>query len=252
MGSLILSVSSREELWRLHQDMFGSSMVNFQSTLVGQEEFEHIFGLLDAIWVYRGEPDADFPHALLAAGDHSNGFFDCARVLRYSNLCQLLARHMVQEFRKQYDWNSWDAMRKWIVGTATSSTDISKDAANFLGAQHVPLDKRDKLQVWPERQIVGPEEEVICFEELMTTSTGVRALRQGIQERHQHPIRFGPVVVLVHRTDITEIDGSPVLPIFHYDIQNWKPDDCPYCMAGSEAIKPKEGNNWGRLHRRAA
>lgn len=252
MENPILKISDERQLWSLTYENIEKEKRMAGEPFLTRPEFEHIFNLRDAIWIYQGEPSAKRPHALLATGDHSNGFFDCAHVLSFSNLCRIMAGAMVQVFPTGKYWFTSKDPIDWIVGTATSSTDLSKDVANILGGRHVPLAKNDKLQVWPDRQVVEPNSTVFDFEELMTTSTGVRALRKGIQDRHEYPIKFGPIVVLVHRTNVTEIDGSEVFPVFHYDIQNWKlGKDCPYCAAGSEAIPPKTSDNWARLHGRA-
>jgi hypothetical protein len=228
----------------------------FEAAPLTQEEFEHLFSLFDAYWEYDGEPRAERPHALLASGLHSNGFFDCGRVLSHSNLCQIMAQAMVRTLRFMREGSTIFSPgvlpRPWVVGTATSSTDLSKDVANLLSAFHVPLDKRDKTQVWPDRYVVGEDQLVYDFEELMTTSEGVQALRTGIRAKHGYPIHFREVVVLVHRSSVREIEDTPVIPVFHYDIQNWDPALCPYCKAGSEVIKPKTPReNWDRLHGRA-
>lgn len=251
----ILDIKRPAGLWRLDHEVLWPNWrqnikVDLTRQLLSREEFEHIFNLCDAIWLYKGKPSAEFPHALLANGEHSNGFFDCARVLRHSNLCQIMAQHMVNEFLKKNDWNEYKSFHNWIVGTATSSTDLSKDAANFLNCQHVPISKEGELQIWPKRHAIAPDETVFFFEELMTSSNGVRALREDIQAKHDYPIKFGSINVLVHRSDVMEVDGALVNYGFHYKVQNWPAEDCLFCAVGSEAIKPKLDDNWDRLHRR--
>jgi len=61
--------------------------------------------------------------------------------------------------------------------------------------------------------------------------------------------------VLMHRSrDFQLKDGSEAVPVFHFDMADFDVEHgetCPYCQAGSQAIKPKKDNNWEILHGRA-
>lgn len=68
-------------------------------------------------------------------------------------------------------------------------------------------------------------------------------------EGNPSPKIFDQAYVLMHRSDDYELkDKTMVVSVFHFDIANYEPDECPYCKAGSQAIKPKLENNWQKLH----
>jgi len=140
----------------------------------------------------------------------------------------------------------------WVIGSATAATSLAGCCAVLIGAKFWPLEKGpNKEQIWPDRHVIRPRETVIQFEELMTTALTTGRVREGIAKAHNHEVQYGPVVVLVHRSDEMEVGDSRVIPVFRFDISTWEPDECPLCQAGSEPIPPK-GANWPRLTGEAA
>jgi len=213
--------------------------VHFSGIEITQEEFVAIFQMCDAFWMHSGDPKD--PHAELTSGLCSNGFIDCLRALSYTGICQGMASQLVDRLYRRYNGHIG-----WVVGSDHAGAAFSKDVANVLGARHDFTEKGpDKTQLW--KRLVIPEGEVVLqIEELMTTSGTTMAVRNGIREGNPNPVTFAPVVaVLVHRSDVQEIEGSPVVYPFHFDIWTAKPEDCPLCAAGSKRLRPKA--NWAEL-----
>jgi len=206
-------------------------------------EFRHIFETCDALWLHSGDPEA--PHAELTNGDCSNGFIDTLRVLRYSNLCEIMAQQLVRKLRKEYEGKV-----DWVIGSDHAGATLSFAVAAKLMAQHDFTEKGEgKTQVW-KRFAIEPEEIVLQVEELITTTGTLRAVREGIRlgtiQNHPHPVSFAPLsLVLVHRSNIFEFEGEPIIYMEHYDIQSWTPEECPLCARGSRRLRPKK--NWAIL-----
>jgi len=103
---------------------------------------------------------------------------------------------------------------------------------------------------------IGSDKNVLVLNELMTTGSGstfeTRKAALTCNGDAPGPNVLEPAYVLVHRSkDYVLADGSAVQPVFHFDIENFEAEDCPYCKVGSEAIKPKTPKeNWARLHGR--
>jgi len=206
--------------------------------------------LCSALWLHSGDPKA--PHAGLTSGKCSNGFVDVLRALRYTNVCDILAYHMTHAIEAkideltQADEETYDHT-DWVVGSDHAGADFSHDVARWLGAQHDFTEKGpNKSQLWSRFQ-VEKGEVVLQVEELMTTSGTLMAVREGIRKGNPTPVAFAPVVgTLVHRSDVYEIEGAPVIYLAHYDIESWWPSECPLCAQGSERIsEPKK--NWAKL-----
>jgi orotate phosphoribosyltransferase len=229
----VLGLKEREVFLLKPGDLGGREMTS--------AEFAHIARLLNAFWMHDGNPES--PHALLTKGKHSNGFINCGIPLSYANLCAIMAGELLKRIRKMYT-----GPIDWVVGSDHAGAAL---ACNIAGLIEGPtrFDFCEKgaggTQLWKRHQI-AENARVLHVEELMTTAGTASTVRRGIREGNEAPVLFIPLVaVLVHRSIEVEVESHPVIHAFHFDIENWAPEDCPLCKQGSEAIRPK--GNWERL-----
>lgn len=201
--------------------------------------------------MYQGPPRTDAPHALLASEQHSNGYANVGHYLKnYPAQRKEFAKHLLDLVR-----DAWWANLAGVVGADTSSTDLAQDMAELAGLPHIRMVKTaDKSQVWhSENKPLGDYSRILQVEELVTTAFSALAVREGVKRAHPGiTILFAPYLpVVVDRSDprqsLEHVDGSGILSLLRLPITNYDPAQCPYCQAGSEAIKPKEGDNWKRL-----
>lgn len=79
-----------------------------------------------------------------------------------------------------------------------------------------------------------------------TISTG-GSVEKSILEAESKGAKVLPVIFCIcNRSGMTHIGDRLIIPLIEVPMQNWKPEECPLCMAGSEAIRPKK-ENWVRL-----
>lgn len=204
-----------------------------------QGYIDELLSSTDSLWIHSGNP-AD-PHAELTSGKHSNGFIDTLRAISYPDICQMMAGMMIRRLREQYQ-----GPVDWVVGSDHAAAAISHSVAILIGARHDFTEKGpEKTQLW-KRFTVKQNEVVLQVEDLITTSGTFLAVRQGIRQGNEYPVLFAPfVLAVVHRSEVNEIEGSPILYLAHYDIATWDPSDCPLCAQGSKALRPKQ--HWREL-----
>jgi hypothetical protein len=218
---------------------------------ITREEFFHVFGLCDAIWYHSGDPRE--PHVVLDSGLCSNGYVSCPKVLQYLEFCDLFAYQAAREYRKQVA-----EAPQWVVGSAYAALDFSNSVARQFGAIHghtekvvVKLDGGGEREEQRLKRFEIPEGMLVLdAEELMSTSGTAEKVHVGIEQGNPHPVRFAPLLVLVHRSPVTEFRGRPIIypPQFHLDIWTAKPEECSLCQNGSERIdNVKDTANWQRL-----
>ena len=231
---------NREEILALNPGNVPHKMI--------RQQVEHIFSLLQAYWKHDG--DFSKPHVKLTSGNHSNGYINCPAVLNHENLRLILANQILFDLRirKIVIPETW-ASENWVIGSDTSATALAKSIADLLGCRHGILEKGPKpkkLQIW-KNQVIQPGEKVLHIEELMTTAFTAKRVREGIKDGNPHPVEFVEVIpVLMHRSKEYFVDGEAVLDIFHFNIENWTPNECPYCANNSPVLEnPKE--NWAKL-----
>jgi|GEM_PF-431459 orotate phosphoribosyltransferase len=229
----------------------GLTPSDYDNRRMSPEELRHIGEVCQAIWFHSGDNSA--PHAELTSGKCSDGFVDTLRILRFSNLCTILAEQLARVIRQQsrYNYSTGDHGIGWVVGSDHAGAVFSHEVARLFNTQHDFTEKGpNKTQEW-KRFTIDPDELILQVEELVTTTGTLQAVRDGIRafpEHKQHPVKFADVVAtLVHRSTVYEFEDAPILHFVHYDIAVWEPDQCPLCKAGSPRIKPKAGANWALL-----
>lgn len=219
---------------------------------------EKVKELLDAsgvFWMYEGAPRSEAPHARLHSGLHSDGYVDVGKMLKEQpEARKLVAGYMLESLR----FNNFDR----VVGADTSSTPLAAEVAKLAGARRIRMIKTEdacgKRQVWaPENEPLHSYEAVLQVEELVTTALSALQVREGIRVAYPNTnvCFYGVLPVVVERSDpdnrVVQVEHSTLLPLSSLDIRNYEPSICPYCLAGSEAIRPKEGGNWVRLKQAA-
>ncbi len=208
-----------------------------------------------AFWLYQGKARREAPHALLTSGKHSDGYINVGEVLRNrQDICMRFA-----DFIFATILDEWKGEFDYVVGADTSSTNLARDVARLAKVKHIRMEKVEeengqKKQAWHTDNLpFEGDGTILQVEDLITTSLSSKEVREGI--RRANPgmnITFAPfLVTVVDRSDpgkrVTTVENSKVLPLLQLSIRNYNPDNCPYCKAGSEAIKPKFGDNWSKL-----
>lgn len=237
----------------------GLEMVNVERygapPRISRLALEKVLGLVDGFWRFDYSGDPTWPHALLSAGDHSDGFVNLGDLLKdYEGVRQVFASNLVWLLR-----NKGAEQVDWVVGSDTSATDLAGSVAQLLGARHAKMkkaeDERGKKQIWdPANGQIGENERILHVEDLSTTGATPLALRRGVRLGNpdllpEQWVPWLPMIVDRMREPVSHIEGSAILPLFRYDIAAWIPRECPLCSAGSNAIRPRGngGNNWALL-----
>lgn len=227
-------LQSIAELKTIPQDVLNEHVAS-------EKEVKHLLRLCDALWLHSG--NAKDPHAELTSGKCSNGFVDALRALRHSYLCKFFGDQLAKKFENEYKEIPHP---DWVIGSDHAGATFSHSVALALGSMHDFTEKGGgKTQVW-KRFDIKPEETVLQVEELITTTSTLQAVREGIRAGNSSPVTFAPVsLTLIHRSPIYEFENTPILYLAHYDITTWNPSDCPLCAQGSKRVRPKQ--NWKEL-----
>lgn len=235
-------------------DIFSLKRSDFADRRMSQREALAIFNNFDAYWKYEGEISKEKPHAILKNEDHSNGFIPCKIFLDYPSMCSLFAGELVKIILEK------ELFFDVIASSAYSAINLGYETARILSAtrpkiKYVAVEKDSFGNPTIIRGGIPKESTVLIINELMTSADGstweTKNAVLTCNGENPPPKIIDESFVLIHRSkDYQLIDGSKVVPVFHFDIEDWHPDECPYCKAGSQAIKPKNGDNWKIIHGR--
>jgi len=239
----VLSIKSPEIMVNLNPNFFWHDPLGDQRRIT-VEEFIHIFKLFNAFWQYKGEPNSERPHVKLTSGKCSNGFINCGKVLIYPHLRSIFSQQLVWLLREQCD-----EVIDWVISSDHAGASLVFGVSDALQVPGEFCEKGEggKTQIWKRHQLPAGTK-IFQVEELTTTVGTMEKVRAGIRAGNNEEVEFVPSGVLVNRTspNISEFDGQPIISLITLDISNYEPDECSYCQAGSEAVRPK-GDAWQEL-----
>lgn len=218
----------------------------FWNVAVLEKEILSWFDDCDAAWVHNGDPK--MPHAELTSGLCSNGFFDCRRVLKYPNVCEILADQLVSRIRIHEGLNPGQV--DWVIGSPYSGITFSYEVARALKARHGFCEKDpedSKKMIW-KGEVIPQNAVVLQIEELITTSGTFREIRRAVVEAHEHPPIFYQFIgALIHRPPkiVADYGVLRVVALIEKEIWAVEQSECPLCKAGSKRVRPRA--NWKEL-----
>ena len=220
----------------------------YQNFNMTDDEIIEWFGMAEAYWLYQGEASSEKPHAELSSGLCSNGYFDCPRLLRYSNVCEILGSQLGRLLRLQ-----GIGKVDWVISSAYSAITFGHEVAKESGAIFANVEKdqtdypQQKRMLW-RRMIIPAGSIILQAEELVTTLNTVNEVRRAVIEGNAAPVEFLPIVgALVHRPPKLPADYGEikVIGLVEREVQAVKPEECSYCKIGSPRFRPK--TNWKEL-----
>ncbi|MFA5155433.1 MAG: hypothetical protein WC453_03275 [Patescibacteria group bacterium] len=218
---------------------------DFNNRDVSMEEILEWFQICRAYWQHSGDPND--PHVMLTSGKHSNGFFDCLRVLQYLNLSDILANQLARKIRVACGGVKAD----YVIGSPMAGITFAHDVARALGATCNMFTEKDGDAMTFNRIAIPPNSLVLQVEELITTRKTTNAVQNGIDSDNPDAVVWLPVIgSLVYRpakfNDSSEQGGRTIISLIAKEIWSVKPEECPLCASGSKIIsKPKK--NWAAL-----
>ncbi len=204
----------------------------------------------NAFWIHDGNPRR--PHALLTSGKHSNGFFNSELVMEDANLLDEAAFDLLKILaRNGLSVQNVDR----VVGPAMGAITLAHEVARHIGRKRgfsclrAYTEKEEseagKIMVF-KKTVIRPDEQVLPVEDVLTTGTSVDHAAEAIRGAGGVVVPF--VAVLVNRSGLTEVRGKKIIALIDREMPMWKPHECPLCAQGSEALRPKENENWSRLN----
>lgn len=208
------------------------------------------YEILNALWAHEGSPEQ--PHALLASGNHSNGFFNSRFVIPQERLLRDAASDLLEIFaQKGGDISKVQA----VVGPQTGATKLAEFISDqistftknycFWASPAKSEDAGKKSMVFNEEdRSFLPGQSCLLCEDVLTTGRSVLLAEKAILDIGGSTLPY--ILVLVNRSGLKEVEGKKIIALINRYLPIWTPEECPLCKEGSKAIPPK-GENWELL-----
>lgn len=206
-----------------------------------------------AYWEHDENPKR--PHAIMASGLHTNGFF-MSKLVTDENPT-LLAQGAFDLITELLMPNCDIKKISRVVGPQTGAKKLSE-------ALHKEINRRGGQCLWsspkkvegaPEKRMEfenaestpKPGELILPCEDVISTGGSVSLAIKPSIEAGAEILPY--ILVLVNRSGMEEIDGRKILALINRKMPTWPAEECPYCKLGSKAIKAKTPpENWALLN----
>ncbi len=203
----------------------------------------------EAFWLHDGNPKR--PHALLRGGEHSNGFFYSKPVVDDPDLLGRISYSLVGLWVSS--GGPLEKVEK-VVGPQTGATKLAESLAEmittlrgrkcFWASPHKEDTGTERKMVFKSGEISAGEAILLC-EDVVTTGGSVDLAAAAVMALGGGIMPY--VLTIVNRSGIQSVGIKKILPLVDTPMPKWAQKECPLCSPDSEAIRPKEGNNWARL-----
>lgn len=166
-------------------------------------------------------------HFILSSGLHSSKYLQCAIALQYPRDAAFYAKAIAEKLAaEQFDTVASPAIGGLIIGYET---------ARALNVRFIWTERQDGEMTLRRGFSVKKDEKILVVEDVITTGGSVK---ECIDALKSHGANVAVAASIIDRSGGTADVGVPRVALATLEIPVYKPEDCPMCHRGVEAIKP--------------
>ena len=166
-------------------------------------------------------------HFVLSSGLHSREYLQCALILQHPTLAARACQALAQRFLS-------DEVT-CVAGPALGGILVAYETARQMGVRSVFAERQDgKLQMRRGFQ-VGPKDQVLVVEDVVTTGGSVEELIALIRGTGADVVGVG---ALVDRSSGWVSFDVKYHALLSLDLKTFPPEGCPLCKEGIPVMRP--------------
>lgn len=170
-------------------------------------------------------------HFLLTSGNHSNQYFQCAKVLQYPEYAEKLCGIIADHFK--------DKKIDIVIAPAIGGIVVGQEVARQLGVRSIFAERKDgAMQLRRGFEITAGERVLVC-EDVVTTGGSVIEVIEIVK---QHGGELAGVGYIVDRSGgevrFPVANASDQIACYTTQAVKYSPDECPLCKKGTKPVKP--------------
>ena len=166
-------------------------------------------------------------HFILSSGLHSNKYLQCAKVLQYPDIASIIGEEIAENFATtQVDL---------IVGPAMGGVIIAQEVGRALSTRTIFSERENGKMTFRRGFEVKPGEKAIVVEDVITTGGSAKEVVEMLKSRGVEVIA---VASIIDRSNGTADFDVPFHSLAKVEVETYKPEECPMCKEGDEAVKP--------------
>jgi orotate phosphoribosyltransferase len=166
-------------------------------------------------------------HFILSSGLHSSNYLQCALALQYpadaARFGEAIAEHYADE---KIETVAAPAIGGLIIGYAV---------AEALNARFIWTEREDGAMTVRRGFSVKENERILVVEDVITTGGSTRECIAALAQRGAEVVAAASII---DRSGGAADVGVPRISLVSLEVPSYKPEDCPLCERGDEAVKP--------------
>ncbi len=166
-------------------------------------------------------------HFILSSGLHSPKYLQCALALQHPSEAAKFGEMIAGNFSGEgVETVASPAIGGLIIGFVT---------AQALGVRFIWTERENGAMTLRRGFSVTEGERILVVEDVITTGGSTRECIDAIEKHGAKVIAAGSIV---DRSNGAADVGVLRVSLVSLDVPSYKPEDCPLCAAGIEAVKP--------------
>jgi len=122
-----------------------------------------------------------------------------------------------------------------IVGPAMGGVIIAQEVGRALSTRTIFSERENGKMTFRRGFEVKPGEKAIVVEDVITTGGSAKEVAEMLKSRGVEVIA---VASIIDRSNGTADFGVPFHSLAKVKVETYKPEECPMCESGDEAVKP--------------
>lgn len=166
-------------------------------------------------------------HFILSSGLHSPKYLQCALALQYPMDAAKFGKAIAEHFL--------DQNIETVASPAIGGLIIGYAVAQALNVRFIWTERQNGEMTLRRGFTVKEGEKILVVEDVITTGGSTR---ECIETLEKHGAKVTAAASIIDRSNGKADVGVPRIALVNLDVPSFKPEECPMCEQGIEAVKP--------------
>jgi orotate phosphoribosyltransferase len=166
-------------------------------------------------------------HFILSSGLHSPNYLQCALALQYPFDAAKFGRAIAENFVNE--------SIETVASPAIGGLVIGYAVAEALNVRFIWTERQNGEMTLRRGFSVKENERILVVEDVITTGGSTRECIEALEKNGAKVINAASII---DRSNGAADVGVRRISLVSMEVPSYKPEDCPFCAEGIEAIKP--------------
>jgi len=166
-------------------------------------------------------------HFILSSGLHSPEYLQCAVALQFPPDAAKFGKAIAEHFTNENI--------ETVASPAIGGLIIGYEVAKALNVRFIWTERENGVMTLRRGFTVKEREQILVVEDVITTGGSTRECMAALETRGAKVVGAASII---NRSNGAADVGVPRISLVSLEVPSYKPEDCPMCERGIEAVKP--------------